>query len=138
MRNFNYVVLCLTALTAAGCSDDEIDSDEAACRAYLALDGSIEKSIALGFAGFNAATSANIDPQTGGPASILVGAPVDANSHGRPGQRRFAFRTADGGRAGAAMQTLQRSWSSLALHRPCTFHRYVARCAAPGRWGRRA
>ena len=60
------VSLSLIALLGAGCGDDdEIDSDEEARRAYLGLDGSIEKSLALGFAGFNAASSANISPQMG-------------------------------------------------------------------------
>jgi hypothetical protein len=53
----------LLALGAAACSGDGIDSDEEARRAYLGLDPSIEKSLALGFDGFNAASSANIDPQ---------------------------------------------------------------------------
>lgn len=45
------------------CGSNDIDSDEEARRAYFGLDASIEKSLALGFAGFNAAHSANIDPQ---------------------------------------------------------------------------
>jgi hypothetical protein len=69
MHKFNfrlrtYLGICLLALGTAACSDDGIDSDEAARRAYLGLDPSIEKSLALGFDGFNAASSANIDPQT--------------------------------------------------------------------------
>jgi hypothetical protein len=57
---------CLVlALSVTGCGDDPIDSDEEARRAYLGLDTSIEKSLNLGFAGFNAATSANIPPQSG-------------------------------------------------------------------------
>lgn len=87
MRNLLYVALCLTAV---GCSDDEIDSDEAARRAYLALDGSIEKSIALGFAGFNAASSANIDPQSGtgdDAGTITVTGKVDQGSSANKGMR---------------------------------------------------
>jgi hypothetical protein len=61
MRNL-IILACLCA--AVGCDDDDIDSDESARRAYLGLDLSIEKSITLGFAGFNAASSANIDAQT--------------------------------------------------------------------------
>jgi hypothetical protein len=69
MSKFNYrlrtyLSICLLALATAACSDDDvIDSDEQAQRAYLGLDPSIEKSLALGFDGFNSATSANIDPQ---------------------------------------------------------------------------
>lgn len=54
------------ASTAGACSDDDaIDSDEEARRAYLGLDTSIEKSLQLGFDGFNSASSANISPQDG-------------------------------------------------------------------------
>lgn len=53
----------LATLAGACSDDDEIDSDEKARRAYLGLDPSIGKSLNLGFAGFNTASSANIDPQ---------------------------------------------------------------------------
>lgn len=69
-------IICFTliALLGAACGEDGIDSDEEARRAYLGLDTSIEKSLTLGFAGFNAASSANIDPQmaTGTKAGMLV------------------------------------------------------------------
>jgi len=58
--------LALACLLLAACGDDDaIDSNEQARRAYLGLDPSIPKSIQLGFDGFNAASSANIDPQEG-------------------------------------------------------------------------
>lgn len=63
MRKATLLLLALVLVGA--CGEDDIDSDEAARRAYLGLDGSIEKSLNLGFAGFNAASSANIDPQNG-------------------------------------------------------------------------
>jgi hypothetical protein len=68
------ICLSLIALLGAACGGDGIDSNEAARRAYLGLDTSIEKSLTLGFAGFNAASSANIDPQmtTGTVAGTLV------------------------------------------------------------------
>jgi len=68
------ICLFLTALLGAACGGDGIDSDEEARRGYLGLDTSIEKSLTLGFAGFNAASSANIDPQTttGTKAGTLV------------------------------------------------------------------
>ena len=87
MRKLIYGVL---ALAAVGCSDDEIDSDEAARRAYLALDASIQKSLTLGFAGFNAANSANIDPQmtTGTKAGTLtITGQVDQGSSDNKGMR---------------------------------------------------
>ena len=48
----------------AACSNDSVSSDEQAKQAYLGLDPSIGKSITLGFAGFNTASSANISAQT--------------------------------------------------------------------------
>ena len=50
-------------LLASACTSDSIDSNEQARRAYLGLDPSVVKSLTLGFAGFNAANSANIPPQ---------------------------------------------------------------------------
>lgn len=89
MRNLTCVLLCAASLVA--CSDDEgVDSNEEARRAYLALDGSIEKSIALGFAGFNAASSANIDPQAdvGDVAGTLtVTGQVDQGASDNKGMR---------------------------------------------------
>ncbi len=74
-----------------GCGgDDDVDSDEQARRAYLGLDGSIEKSIALGFAGFNAASSANIEPQmTAGTVggTLTVTGQVDQGSSANKGMR---------------------------------------------------
>ncbi len=47
--------------TVVGCGNgDSVNSDEQARRAYLGLDKSISKSLALGFMGYNAATNANI------------------------------------------------------------------------------
>lgn len=53
----------VVSLAAGACGSSGVSSDEEARRAYLGLDGSIETSLNLGFAGFNAASSANIDPQ---------------------------------------------------------------------------
>lgn len=63
------------ATAAAACSDDDgVDSDEEARRAYLGLDLSIPRSLQLGFDGYNAASSANIDPQVadGGETGTLT------------------------------------------------------------------
>ncbi|MBK7072504.1 MAG: hypothetical protein IPH44_09380 [Myxococcales bacterium] len=69
-----WFALAAVPLLIACADDDAIDSDEEARRAYLGLDGSVAKSLALGFAGFNAATSANIPPQmtTGDAAGTLA------------------------------------------------------------------
>lgn len=58
------LLVCLASVFAMGCDDESVDSNEDARRAYLGLDLSIEKSIELGFLGFNSATNANISPQT--------------------------------------------------------------------------
>lgn len=54
-----------------GCGSGDDDSNQPAVKstadaehAYLGLDASIDKAITLGFDGFNAATNANIAPQT--------------------------------------------------------------------------
>ncbi|MBX3156567.1 MAG: hypothetical protein KF773_11245 [Deltaproteobacteria bacterium] len=75
---------------ATACGSDDLDSDEKARRAYLALDGSIERSLALGFAGFNAASSANIDPQTeagGGGGTLTITGKVDQGASTNKGMR---------------------------------------------------
>ena len=63
MRNL-LLGFCALAL-GTGCGDDgeTVSSDEQARRAYLGLDQSIEKALNLGFAGYNAASSANIPDQ---------------------------------------------------------------------------
>ncbi|MDQ3367874.1 MAG: hypothetical protein M3680_20815 [Myxococcota bacterium] len=83
--------LSLVALLGAACGgDDGIDSDEEARRAYLGLDSSLGKSLTLGFAGFNSATSANIAPQmtTGILAGTLViSGQVDQGASDNKGMR---------------------------------------------------
>lgn len=54
--------LFLTTLFLVGCGNS-VHSDADAMKAYLGLDASIDKAINLGFAGFNAASSANIPAQ---------------------------------------------------------------------------
>lgn len=53
----------LPALLLLGACGGGVDSEEAAEAAYLGLDTAIEKSLRLGFDGFNAASSANIPDQ---------------------------------------------------------------------------
>ena len=81
-------VFALLALGA--CADDDIDSEQEARRAYVGLDGSIAKSLTLGFAGFNAASSANIPPQmTAGIESgtLVITGQVDQGSSANKGMR---------------------------------------------------
>jgi len=84
--------LLVMSLACVACSDDEVDSDEEARRAYLALDKSIEKSLNLGFQGFNLATNANIDVQTttGNTAGTLaVDGQADQGSSDNKGMRLY-------------------------------------------------
>ncbi len=55
--------LLIIFLVGACSSDDTVNSNEQARRAYLGLDKSISKSLTEGFAGYNAATNANIPAQ---------------------------------------------------------------------------
>ena len=79
-----------------GCGSG-VSSDEQARRAYLGLDASIDKAINLGFAGFNAASSANIPAQmTAGAASVTlkVTGQVDQGSSPNKGMRLIPEFTA--------------------------------------------
>lgn len=86
-RNF---ACALVLLIACGDGGPEIGSDEEARRAYLGLDNSIETSLALGFKGFNEASSANIDPQVAaglGGGSLTVTGQVDQGNSDNKGMR---------------------------------------------------
>jgi len=50
-------------IMVGACTDDSVDSNEQARRAYLGLDKSVSKSLTLAFQGYDAATSANIPAQ---------------------------------------------------------------------------
>jgi hypothetical protein len=70
------------ALALAGCGDD-VGSDEDAARAYVGLDKSVDKAMQLGFDGFNAASSADIPPQTGKgdkAGTLIIDGKVDQGS----------------------------------------------------------
>jgi hypothetical protein len=67
-----------------------VDSDQAAEAAYLGLDGMVGKALALGFDGFNAASSANIPTQmtTGDVTGTLtVSGQVDMGASDNKGMR---------------------------------------------------
>lgn len=88
MRALLSLVLASTSLIA--CGSDDIDSDEEARRAYLALDESIGKSLQLGFDGFNEASSANIDPQMAAgteDGTLTITGQVDQGSSDNKGMR---------------------------------------------------
>lgn len=78
------------ALSLIACSEEGIDSDEEARRAYLGLDTSIGKCLTLGFAGFNTASSANIDPQTApgdAAGTLTITGQVDQGASANKGMR---------------------------------------------------
>src|SRR6188472_449937 len=77
-------------LLVLSCGGPAVNSDEQARRAYLGLDHAIGKCLTLGFDGFNAATSANIAPQsTSGDKSgtLTVSGQVDKGASANKGMR---------------------------------------------------
>ena len=84
-------MLALGSLTIlVGCGDEGVSSEEQARRAYLGLDTMVGKAMDLGFAGFNAATSANISPQTASgtvKGTLTVTGQVDQGSSANKGMR---------------------------------------------------
>ncbi|MEP7126054.1 MAG: hypothetical protein ABJE95_34295 [Byssovorax sp.] len=86
IRN-QFGALCFGAVVAitglAGCGGDGVGSNADAEAAYKGLDSSIDQAIQLGFDGFNAASSANIPPQTGKGTStgtMTISGKVDQGS----------------------------------------------------------
>jgi hypothetical protein len=79
--------LLMVIATVVGCGNgNSVNSDEQARRAYLGLDKSISKSLALGFAGYNAATNANIPTEmAAGDAtgSLTITGHVDQGNAGQ-------------------------------------------------------
>jgi hypothetical protein len=122
-----FVLAWMPALAA--CSSNDVSSADDAKRAYLGLDGSIDKAIDLGFRGFNAAQGANIpDESTAGAlaGTLAVSGQVDQGASSNKQMRLeiamagyadvsgFAYETgvaADGGAAdgGAPRPTLDMS-----------------------------
>jgi hypothetical protein len=83
------LAMLLVTMGSAGCSSGISDEDGARL-AYLGADTSVERALALGFAGFNAATSANIpQQQTAGAVSglLTVTGQVDQGSSDNKGMR---------------------------------------------------
>jgi len=86
-RRLSSSLIVILALSACGSG---VNSDEAAEAAYLGLDQMVGKSLALGFDGFNAASSANIPVQmTTGSATgtLTVSGQVDMGASDNKGMR---------------------------------------------------
>lgn len=91
MRKSNSLVsLLLLSAAPLFVACDDLSSDEEAELAYLGLDIAVEKSLLLGFDGFNAASSANIDPQTDTgdiSGTVTVTGQVDQGASDNKGMR---------------------------------------------------
>lgn len=83
-------VIALGSLLAPSCACGDVGSEQDARIAYLGVDDVVTKALALGFAGFNAASSANIPPQsdTGKESGTIdVTGQVDQGSSDNKGMR---------------------------------------------------
>jgi hypothetical protein len=82
-------------LLALSCGDgDSVSSEEEARLAYLGLDRAVERALNLGMQGYNAASSANISPQTGNgdvTGTLVVSGQVD---QGMSNNKEMRLRTA--------------------------------------------
>jgi hypothetical protein len=90
MNHSRFVSPVLLGLLLAACGTEEVSSDEQARRSYLGLDSSIGKTLRLGFAGFNAAQSANIPAQSGtgdATGTLTVSGQVDQGAAANKGMR---------------------------------------------------
>jgi hypothetical protein len=89
-------------ITPGAACGPQVNSEEDARRAYLGLDASVDRAITLGFAGFNSAKSANIDPQTamgGMGGTLTVTGQVDQGASDNKGMRlstAYSMYTDDG------------------------------------------
>jgi hypothetical protein len=83
-------VMWVGCLAAVGCQSSAVSSDKQAEQAYQGLDTSVAKAMDLGFAGFNAASSANIPAQsaTGNLSGTLtINGQVDQGASANKGMR---------------------------------------------------
>ena len=83
------LALLTLSLALAACGDG-VSDEESARRAYLGLESAIDKSINLGMAGYNSASSANIAPQAtqgGLSGTLTVNGQVDQGTSPNKGMR---------------------------------------------------
>lgn len=82
--------LPFAGLLLLGSCTDAVTSDEDAERAYMGLDAAVDRAIVLGFTGFNAASSANIDPQSDdgdSSGTMVITGSVDQGASDNKGMR---------------------------------------------------
>ena len=126
--NKSRLSLPFLVLIAANCGSNNVKSDDDARRAYLGLDGSIDKAIDLGFDGFNAAQSANIPTESAAvviTGTLTVNGQVDqgvsANKQmrlnitmaGYTDTRGFTYDTDEPADGGAALPALDLSLQGI-------------------------
>src|SRR5262245_16428974 len=91
MRSAPIVALAaFSVFSAIAACGGGVNSEDDARKAYLGLDNSVDRAITLGFAGFNAASSANIDPQSAGggvSGTMTVTGQVDQGTSANKGMR---------------------------------------------------
>lgn len=83
-------LLIATAFLLTDCACGGVADEESAERAYLGLDTAVERMLALGFAGFNAADNANIPEQRGdgdAQGEMVVNGQVDQGASDNKGMR---------------------------------------------------
>ncbi|TNE84962.1 MAG: hypothetical protein EP330_26515 [Deltaproteobacteria bacterium] len=84
--------LLLASLLITTACGSSVSSEEEAELAYLGLDGAISRAMDLGFQGFNAADSANIDAQTGNgdeSGTMTITGQIDQGNSDNKGMRLF-------------------------------------------------
>ena len=90
-RRALFALIPAASLAFAGCGGGGAVDDEVAARlAYLGLDQAVDRALKLGFAGFNAASSANIPEQSepGAAAGLMVvNGKVDQGASNNKGMR---------------------------------------------------
>lgn len=101
VRPSRRVTLCLLVAALASCGPPDrggVDDEASARLAYLGLDRAIDRAIDLGFAGFNAASNANIPEQSdaGELGGVMtVGGQVDQGNSDNKGMRLDVTLTED-------------------------------------------
>lgn len=93
LRKTSCMAFALACFALVGCDDSSVGSDEEAQVAYLGMDRGVDRALKLGFQGFNAASSADIPPQTEPgivSGTMTVSGKVDqGNSDSNKGMRLF-------------------------------------------------
>lgn len=88
--SFRALLIVTGAFAFLACGSSQVSSEEQARRAWLGLDRATGRALTLGFAGFNAASSANIPTQTASgddAGTMTVTGQVDQGNSANKGMR---------------------------------------------------